>query len=382
MKQEVKNFDEKDFDISVEEFDALDGKHTFSREYQRRKRKMWKEYRKTVYAGRRNYARIAVAAALSLAIMVPAAVNAASDGDLFNRIWGSSGKKAIEAHDVTVVDEEKGTSFTYTAPKREYVDISPDKAEELIGENISKKVIERQLGDTKLTILSVVSDGQSAVMEFKLERKGGVNALKYDPETDVEAVFSDDATFFFAFTDFADCIHVDWERSKDDCLYCYDYMTSTSDSKTQPKELQLEITEYPCARKELYGKTFDEDFPVSTLSIPLEDNVDTVDYVNADGGVVSISPISIKIDMAVGLGLDKTANEDPGNVYYVAVTDTKGETYIVVKDDTKEHPCDEPIDNSVYAVGHSTHLTYAFNRLVDTSDIAYITINDTKYKCK
>lgn len=384
MKQEVKNLDEKTFDISIEEFDVLDGTHTFSREYQRKKRKMWKQYKKEVYAGGRNYAKIAIAASLSLVIMVPVAVNATSDGDFFNRIWGSTGKKTIEAHDVTVVDEERGTSFTYTAPKREYVDITPDKAEELIGKNISKKVIKKQLGDTKLTILSAVSDGQSAVVEFTLERKGGVNALKYNQETDAEAVFTDDATFHFSFNDYADCIYVDWERSEDDCLYCYDYMTSTSDSNTPPKELQLEIIEYPCARKELYGKIQEEDFPVSTLPIPLKGTVETIDYVNADGGIISISPISLRLDLAVGLGLNEIekGDFDASEIYYIAVNDTKGETYIVDESETKDHPCDEPIYNAVYAVGHSTYLTYAFNRLVDTGEIASITVNDTEYTCK
>ena len=50
MKQEVKTLDDKILDISIEEFDILNNKYIFSKEYQKRKRKMWKEYPKMVYA--------------------------------------------------------------------------------------------------------------------------------------------------------------------------------------------------------------------------------------------------------------------------------------------------------------------------------------------
>lgn len=410
MKQEVNNSDNKMFDISIEEFDALDGKHKFSKEYQRQKRKMWREYRKSVYGSRRNYAKIAVAASL-LIVTVPVAVNAANDGDFFNRIWGNAGKKNIEAHDEVICHDiygqEEGGSFTYTYPKREYVDITPDKAEELIGQNISRKMIEEQLGDTKLTILSAVSDGQSAVVEFTLERKGGVNALEYSQETneDKGAAFSDDATFYFCFTDYGGCIYVDLERSTDDKLYCYDYMTYNSfSSNPPPKELQLELTTYPCTRKELYeedGNDYQKDIKEKTISLTLKEQVETKDFVNAGGGIVSISPLSIKIDMATGLGLSLKesypdlnlnkvdlndlydASRDPGSIYYVAITDTKGETYIVEDRETENHACDIPIYNATYACGdESCHLTYTFNRLVDTNEITSITVNNTEYTRK
>lgn len=405
MKQEVNNTKDKMPDISIEEFDALDGKHKFSREYQRQKRKMWREYRKEVYGSRRNYAKIAVAASL-LIVTVPVAVNAANDGDIFNRIWGNAGKKNIEAHDKVIYEEEKGTSYVVTYPKREYVTIAPDEAEELIGGNISKKVMEEQLGDTKLTILSAVSDGQSAVVEFTLEREGGVNALEYDQETNESkgAAFSDDGTFYFYFDDYSDCIYVDLEQSTDDKLYCYDYMIYTPNNNTPPKELQLKLTTYPYARKKAEGKggyKYQNDVKEKTISIPLKETVEMTDFVNAGGGIVSISPLSMKIDMATGLGLSLKesypdlnlnkvdlndlydASQDPGSIYYVAITDTKGKTYIVKDSETEDHACDVPIDNSTYGCGNEYHhLTYTFNRLVDTNEIASITVNDTEYTRK
>ncbi len=402
MKQEVNNTDDKMLDISIEEFDALDGKHRFSKEYQRQKRRMWREYRKTVYGNRRNYAKIAIAASL-LIITVPVAVNADNDGDFFNRIWGNAGKKNIEAHDIYF--EEEGESVAYNYSKTEYVDISPDKAKELIGKNISKKRIEEQLGDTKLTILSTVSDGQSAVVEFTLEREGGVNALEYNQETNLDkgAAFTDDSTFYFTFTDFSDSIYVDLERSTDDKLYCYDYMTYTPfSSNTPPKELELDLIKYPCTRKELYEEYGNDALKVTkekTVSIPLKKQVETTDFVNAGGGIVSISPLSIKIDTVTGLGLSLKesyldldnldpdelydASQDPGSIYYVAITDTKGKQYIVVDRETEKHACDVPIDNTTCSCSdESCHLTYTFNRLVDTGEIASITVNNTEYTRK
>lgn len=413
MKQEVNNTDNKMLTISIEEFDALDGKHKFSKEYQRQKRKMRNEYRKSVYGSKRNYVKIAVAASLLL-ISVPIAVNAANDGDFFNRIWGNAGKKNIEAHDMVInydiYGQEEGGSFTYTYPKREYVDIAPDKAEELIGKNISYQKMEEQLGDTKLTILSAVSDGQSAVVEFTLEREGGVNALEYSQETneDKGATFSDDTTFYFCFSDYDGCIYVDLDQSTDEKLYCYDYMTySPFSTNTSPKELQLELTRYPCTRKELegkYGYKYQKDVKTKTISFPLKKQVDTTDFVNTDGGIVTVSPLSINIDMATGLGLSLKeyypdlnlkkiskneldelydASQDPGSIYYVAITDTKGETYIVEDKETENHACDVPIDNSTYTCGDEYHhLTFTFNRLVDTNEIASITVNDTEYTRK
>lgn len=418
MKQEVKNMEKKTLDISIEEFDALDGTHKFSRKYQKQKRKMWKEYRKSVYgssiniaplaAGKKGlqhrHAKIAVAAALLMAT-IPVAVDAANNNDFFNRIWGNAGKKNIEAHE-EIYDEEEGGSFTYAYPKREYVDIAPDQAEGLIGKNISKKQIKEQLGDTLLTILTTVSDGQSAVVEFTLEREGGVNALEYNQETneDKGAAFTDDATFYFYFENYDGYIYVDLERSTDDMLYCYDYMTYDSYSDIPPKELQLKLTKYPCAQKKLEGPDgykYQEKVKEKTISLPLKETVKTADFVNADGGIVSISPLSMKIDMASGLGLslkeaypdlnlNKTdpsdlydASQDPGSIYYAAITDNKGETYIVEERETENHACDVPINNTTYACSdEQSHLTYTFNRLVDTDEIASITINDTEYTRK
>lgn len=77
------------------------------------------------------------------------------------------------------------------------------------------------------------------------------------------------------------------------------------------------------------------------------------------------------------------ASKDSGSIYYIAITDTKGETYIVEDRETENHTCDVPIDNTTYACGDEySHLICTFNRLVDTDEIAFITVNDTEYTHK
>jgi hypothetical protein len=45
-----------------------------------------------------------------------------------------------------------------------------------------------------------------------------------------------------------------------------------------------------------------------------------------------------------------------------------------------KHSCDVEIDNSSYACGSmDNELTFVFNRLVDTSQVESVTVNDVEY---
>ena len=374
------------FEISVEEFDALEGVHEFSTEYKRNKKKLLKEYRKTVLTSvKRNYAKVAVAAELAV-ISAPLIANAATGGEFFNRLWGNQGKKNVESHQEELFDEEKGTSDIVTYPKREYVDVEPEKAEALIGDNVSHEQVVKEFGDTKLTILSAVSDGQSAVVEFTLEREGGVNALNYS-QLDNEAKgawFSEETDFYFEFADYSGSIYVDMDKSTPDKLYCYDYMNADNRGK---KEIILKTYEYPCTRgewinaddqayDEYMSKTKEEQFVV-----PLGEEVERVEYVNADGGIIQISPLSMWVDMGTGLGLTEREDHDSAYLYYIAIHYKDGSEYIVEEKNCHDrHSCDVEIDNTSYALVDLTeHITYVFNRLVDLDNIASITVNETEY---
>lgn len=369
------------FDITIEEFDKMNEKHTFSDVYNRKKKAFMKKYRKGRDMSNKNmYAKIAVACAL-VVVASPLIANAATNGELFHRIWGTFSRTDVESHDEIVYEEEKNTSYVVTYPKRDYENMDAEKAEELIGKQMEYPAITREINGTTLTILSAVRDHNAAVVEFTLERKGGVDALNYS-QLDNEAkgaYFSDESTFWFKIGDGGENIFVDLSKSTDEKLYCYDYMTLESASNA----ISMEIDEYPCTRGE-YIANDDEiagQIKKSIISIPFSNIVSSVNYTNNEGGSIEVSPLSIKIDMRQGLGLYQEEAYDPWNCYYVSINYKDGTNYIVCEHEkTGKHTCDVEIDNSSYACSDiNDRLTYVFNRLVDVDEISSITINDKEF---
>lgn len=102
---------------------------------------MLQEYRKGTSSPERHiYAKLAAAPAILFVVSAPIIVSAANS-DFFNRIWGSFAKEDTQPHKETLYDEQE-LPYEYIFPKREYVDVEPEKAEELIGENVSHKKFE------------------------------------------------------------------------------------------------------------------------------------------------------------------------------------------------------------------------------------------------
>lgn len=390
MKQEANYINQKLCDISIEEFDALDGVHEFSEKYKENKKEMLREYRKNIYKPSKGKYKAAVAAVV-LIISAPIVTNAATNGEFFNRIWGNSGKENIASHSEVVYDKEKGTSYTVTYPQKEYVGIKPEKAEELIGDSVSYKPVVKKLGDTTLSVLSAVYDGNAAVVEFTLEKKGGVDALEYSQLNNESkgAYFSDNADFYFDFEDCNGNIYVDLDKSTGDTLYCYNYMTmDTYNSGT--KQLTLNTYKYPCTRGELYAasnkkyKEYMAETKTSSISIAVNKEVQKTEFANKGGGVADISPLSLKIDMNTGLGLSEEEAYDPYNAYYISVNYKDGTKYIVHEHEMEGlHSCDVETDNNSYACGDTeNNLTFVFNRLVDVDNVESVTVNKTKYVLK
>ena len=378
----------KEYDISIEEFDKMDDEHIFSEQYQRRKKEMLREYKKNINkSARANYIKFAAIIALVL-VSGPIVVNAATNGELFSRIWGSSGKKNVASHDEVVYDQDKDSSENVTYPQREYEDMDVKKAEDLIGDNLSNSTIRKEIDGTTIIITSAVQDKNAAVVEFTLEKKGGVDALNYS-QLDNEAkgaYFSDKATFAFNFKAAHENIFVDLEKTTDEKVYCYDYMTLDDASN----DLIMELYEYPCSQKERMEaegeklKEIEEGTTVSSLTIPTQRNVKSIVVENEDGGTIEISPISMNIDMKNGLGLTSSQANDPWNIYYVSINYKDGTNYVVTEHGIEgKHTCEVEIDNSSYACGTmDSHMKYVFNRLVDTMQIHSITVNDVEYKLK
>lgn len=381
----------KSLNITIEKFDALNETHEFSDEYKAKKHAMLKEYKKrTLPSTGIRFARVAAAACLVL-VLTPIAANAATDGELWSRIWGNSGKDSVASHDEVVYEPEKGTSYTVTYPQRDYEAVDPQKAETLIGDNVSYEPVVKQFGDTTLTILSSVTDGNAAVVAFTLEKEGGVNALNYSQLNNEAkgADFSDDADFYFGFKECSGNIFVDLEKSTSDKLYCYNYMVMDAWGEGI-NGLTLETEQYPCTRKELFeaeGEAYEQlsnEIITDSITIPLKQQVATIEYRNPDNGCATVSPLSLKIDMSIGLGLTEEDAGDPYSVYYAAVNYKDGTNYVIT-DQAREglHSCETEIDNSSYICGGlDNSLTFVFNRLVDTAQIDSITVNETTYTLK
>lgn len=391
MKQGVVYINPASLEIPIEEFDTLEKEHEFSKEYKKRKREMLRQYKKrTDTSSRSIYVKVA-ALVVVLVVSVPLVAQAATNGEFFKGIWGNLAKENVVARREVICDEQDLT-HVYTFPKKEYVNVDPGKAEELIGAHVFCKPVVNKLGDTTLTILSSVHDGNAAIIEFTVERRGVVNAFHYS-QIDNEyhdAEFSQDVSFEFHFPDCSEHIIVDLEKSTEDVLYCYNYMTMEPDAyDTKSNGITLEMCEYPCTRREMFeadSDTFDrykKQTKTSQIVVPLRTPMEKGEYKNDAGGISSISPLSLKVDTDIGLGLEEQNEElyDQKNIYYVSVNYKDGTEYVVCEHELKGvHSCKAEIDNTNFISYDATgNLIFVFNRLVNPQEVQSITVNETTY---
>lgn len=405
-------------EISLEEFDRIDEnmpKHEFSVSYKEKKNNELRAYRKRMLGSASGISRIAVAAAV-LIIASPFAVNAATNGELFQRLWGNAGKQTIESHEETFVEEEKvdengnPNEVTVTMPKVEYVEADEEKAEELIGDKVANEPTVIEMDETRMTVLSVTRDKNGIVAEYTLEKEGGVDCLNYS-ELDNEAKgawLNEDSNIMFGFNEGHGKIYVDLEKSTPDKLYCYEYMVDNragfngSDLLT-PSEiitdhLTLDYTLYEMPRSEIFKKleenpdtNYDETpyiMEQKTVNIPVSDEIESSVFTSKAGGSLEISPIAMNVDLNKGIDYDPSIVEELltiDDVYKMEITYKDGSTYLI---EAEKYPYDtgsiydpdEEVASFAYICGSiDNHVITLFNRLVDVSEIEKITINDTDY---
>ena len=424
MNKENNKFEDFAPEISVEEFDRIDEakeKHIFSDRYNRRKESQLKAYRKEMLGfASRGFAKTAIAAAV-LVIATPFAVNAATNGELFQRLWGNAGKQTIESHEETFIEEEKidengnPNEITVTMPKVEYVEADEEKAQELIGDNIASEPTVIQMGDTKMTVLSVTRDKNGIVAEYTLEKEGGVDCLNYS-ELDNEckgAWINEDQNILFAFNEGSGKIYVDLEKSTPDKLYCYEYMVDNRagfDSSDVALTSDDIITDHLTLWYRLYSKPrsevlaiLEEDPDVdldayeaqfiseeNSVNIPVSDEISTTTFVSKDGGSLEISPIAMNVDLNQGIDFSNTLEGIAclDNVYNMEITYKDGSTYLMY---ARKYPYDsgdvfnpaEEVESISYICGSiNNHVITLFNRLVDVEQVEKITINGTEFTQK
>lgn len=377
------------FDISIDEFDAPCEMHEFSDGYKKTKERNKKKY---LYNKSHTVKITSVAvAAAAIFIATPFVVNAASDGGFFERIWGITGKTNVEAHQELVYESEKDSWYYVEYPSREYVDTDPGAAEALIGDCVEHLNILKEVDGTTITLLSAVRDDNSAVVELTFEKEGGVDVLNYS-QLDNEskgAWFSDESTFWLNIGDSGN-MYVDLDRSTEEKICCYYYVSLNAFGGSS---LRMEINQYPCTLGERNALSMEEngDELIGAIEsgkttiyadIPCENRLEMVEFVNSDGGLIEISPISMNIDMNTGLGLTPEQAYDPYSAYKICITFNDGSTYTVTEHNYRDlYTCDVPIDNTGYTCGSiNNEYLLVFNRLVDTGKIASITVNGIEYK--
>lgn len=405
MSKEYKEFENFPPEISVEEFDMIDvfeEKHEFSDKYKRRKDLEMKAYKNRMLGvSRRGIVKMAVAAAIFV-IATPLAVNAATDGELFQRLWGNSGKQTIESHEETFVEEEKidengnPSETTVTMPKVEYVPADSEKADELIGKNISTEPVTAEVDGTKITVNAITRDGIGIVVEYTIEKEGGVDLLNYS-QLDNEAKgawINEDQPFKYYFGA-SGKIYVDLEKSTSDKVYCYEYMTSYFDKYNgddiSDTSINLHLIEYTKSPNEIYAENPEaniDDFikEEKTVSIPFAEKIATTNFVSADGGSLEISPIAMRVQTADSITGEafEEGMEVIDKISRVEITYKDGSSYLVYKtnildEDGNEIGDGEEVASYAYLMGCGDSFITLFNRVVDTSNIEKITINNVDY---
>ena len=376
-----------DHDISIEEFDHItDGveDHVFSERYIARKESIMNN---ASHAAKISKLGVKIAAAAAAVVVAtPFAVNAATGGELFNRLWGNEGKENVEAHEETFVEDGKiddnGNPVTINVemPRIEYVEQDPEVAARLIGSNIATEPVVCTVGDTTVTIESVVRDGMGIVASYTVEREGGVNCFNYS-QLDNEAKgawISEDQNILFGFDEGVGKIWVDLERSTDDKLYCYEYMCDNSALFAQNGFTPItdHITffgqEFTMTRREaseLNKEKGDESYIKETYEyiIPVADKLDSKVFTNSDGGYIRVSPIAMQWDSTGGTEIKGECLDMVGSV---KITYADGSEYLVFDDTTA---------NYGYICGNEVGFIALFNRLVDIDNVTSITINDMDF---
>ena len=400
MREGTENGMLEEFEISLEEFDEVNEYHSFSDKYKNKKKEALKMYRKKHLATTRHTGVKVAAAIAAFAIATPLAVNAATNGDLFNRLWGNAGKEDVESYTYEWDETwEDGTKhIAVDMPAIEYEDVAPEKAEELIGDNVLQQEAEYDIDGTKLTILSTVTDGRSMVVEYTLEREGGVDIYAYNQHSNetkgAGPSMSSNVLLNFGICD--DKVFVDMDKSTEDKLYCYAYVHILSqdilDMYEEDGMPAMHAIILPCSNEEYTNSSpqeFEEIMAASVeKTIPLEfnDKVEMTEFVNEDGGLLKISPISMSFDMLTGLGIEYA---DPGYIYYVCINYKDGSSYLVDESNYSDwrtgevlHSCDTEYANYYYCIGDGDDMFYIFNRLADVDNIESITVNETTYMLK
>lgn len=347
--------------------------------------------KKQTHSGKQKYykrnLRTAAAAAVIICLGIPGVVYASVKSGFFEGMFGNETKKSTEVIH-TEIDDGKGGTAAVDIPSKEYVPVDEAKAEKLIGQWVMDEPIVTKIGEHTLTVESFAYDKNGALMYFTLEREGGVTALAGNMDTNLTkgAYFTEDADFYFcveaagAITG-AENTYIDMEKSTEEKLYCSSYILWPEGLK-EGDSAELVINRYPSAIGNLDEMTTEAEMTewwdqTKTERINLtEKGQIPVQYIDlGSDGYIEYSPVSMSVDMSKGLGLSEEEAADPYYMKHLEIKYKDGTSYIVSDDASN-------INNSGYVLGTDEGYKTAFNRLVETDQIAEIIVNDVNFPVK
>ena len=328
------------------------------------------------------------AAAAALVIATPFAVNAATGGELFGRIWGNIGRNNVPSHQVTVTEDGKvddhGNPVTHKAvmPRIEYVSQDPEEAERLIGGKYTTEPVTAKVGDTSVTVNTVVRDGMGFVVAYTVEREAGVDCYVYSQQDNegMGARLNENSKFELGFEGGEGKVWVDLERSTKNKLYCYEYLSDLSalyaNGQAAPigDHITLVLREFTKTRKEISDmnlakgeKSFVKE--EKTVKIPVAEKLGTKTFKSSNGETIKLSPIAMQWDSTGGKE-SKGYSLDSVNKFRITYKD--GTEYVVFDRNN-------PVASYGILSSSDTGFIVLFNRLVDAEKIAKITVNDTDF---
>lgn len=178
-----------------ERLTAIDGgrnkPHVFSDAYKRRKQALLSEVRESNAAAgpsasgtRFGWRAAAVAAAVCIALPVTAHA-VASHAELFDNMFGIGFRESVPPTQANVESDGSQTDeITVTLPAKNYVDVNPEVAEDLLGKYVTDEAVTVESADGHvLTIADAMRSDFALVYRFTLEREDGVTALEWDEVT-------------------------------------------------------------------------------------------------------------------------------------------------------------------------------------------------------
>ncbi len=255
-------------------------------------------------------------------------------------------------------------------PNRETVDVDPAQAQALLGDCLPASGYQWQIGDYTFTLEGYVLDEHTgtAKVYYSMEHPGGFPEGSVD-QTSGTLTYKSGISVIFAVKTDADraylngnITHVDMDRSTAEKLYLMDGGAGGGSWKAEDGLL---IT------VRIFGGTArDEDMLSAELEVPGVKSLSPVSVADpATGGTaVELSPIAIALHCG---------NKD--YVGYLALDYADGTRY-VVRDDASR------LDNTDYGCGWGEYpnitLVYVFNRLVDPSQVAAVTVDGQRYELR